>query len=105
MSSYFHCLAYDDAQVKIRVEDDAIYMELKDGEIDIHLTFNPLQLLTLNKCLFAALDSVSVGDILDSKNFGNLTVEVENKNIDADNFKIPIGCCDNELVYDYAESA
>ena len=105
MSSYFHCLAYNDAQAKIRVEDDAIYMELKDGEIDIHLTFNPLQLLTLNKYLFAALDSVTVGDILDSKNFGNLTVEVENKNIDADNFKIPIGCCDNELVYDYAESA
>ena len=69
MSSYFHCLAYDDAQAKIRVEDDAIYMELKDGEIDIHLTFNPLQLLTLNKYLFAALDSVTVGDILDSKNF------------------------------------
>ena len=105
MSSYFHCLAYDDAQAKIRVEDDAIYMELKDGEIDIHLTFNPLQLLTLNKYLFAALDSVTVGDILDSKNFGNLTVEVENKNIDADNFKIPIGCCDNQLVYDYAVSA
>ena len=105
MSSYFHCLAYDDAQAKIRVEDDAIYMDLKDGEIDIHLTFNPLQLLTLNKYLFAALDSVTVGDILDSKNFGNLTVEVENKNIDADNFKIPIGCCDNELIYDYAESA
>ena len=105
MSSYFHCLAYDDAQAKIRVEEDAIYMELKEGEIDIHLTFNPIQLLTLNKYLFAALDSVTVGDILDSKNFGNLTVEVENKNIDADNFKIPIGCCDNELVYDYAESA
>ena len=105
MSSYFHCLAYEDAQAKIRVEEDAIYMELKDGEIDIHLTFNPIQLLTLNKYLFAALDSVTVGDILDSKNFGNLTVEVENKNIDADNFKIPIGCCDNELVYDYAESA
>ena len=44
MSSYFHCLAYNDAQAKIRVEDDAIYMELKDGEIDIHLTFNPIQL-------------------------------------------------------------
>ena len=73
MSSYFHCLAYDDAQAKIRVEDDAIYMELKDGNIDIHLT--------------------------------SLTVEVENKNIDADNFKIPIGCCDNELVYNYAESS
>ena len=35
MSSYFHCLAYNDSQAKIRVEDDAIYMELKDGEIDI----------------------------------------------------------------------
>ena len=35
MSSYFHCMAYNDAQAKIRVEDDAIYMELKDGEIDI----------------------------------------------------------------------
>ena len=105
MCSYFHCLAYDDAQAKIRVEEDAIYMELKDGEIDIHLTFNPLQLLTLNKYLFAALDSVTVGDIYKSNIFGNLTVEVENENIDADNFKIPIGCCDNELVYDYAESA
>ena len=105
MSSYFHCLAYDDAQAKIRVEDGVIYMALEDGKIDIHLTFNPIQLLTLNKYLFAALDFVTVGDILDSKNFGNLTVEVENKNIDADNFKIPIGCCDNELVYDYAETA
>ena len=105
MSSYFHCLAYNDAQAKIRVEEDAIYMELKEGEIDIHLTFNPIQLMTLNKYLFAALDSVTIGDVLDSKNFGNLTVEVENKNIDADNFKIPIGCCDNQLIYDYAESA
>ena len=105
MSSYFHCLAYNDAQAKIRVEEDAIYMELKEGEIDIHLTFNPIQLMTLNKYLFAALDSVTIGDVLDSKNFGNLIVEVENENINADNFKIPIGCCDNELVYDYAESA
>ena len=105
MSSYFHCLAYDDAQAKIRVEDDAIYMELKEGEIDIHLTFNPLQLLTLNKYLFAAVETVTLADICNSNLFGNLTVEVENKNIDADNFKIPIGCCDNELVYDYAESA
>ena len=105
MSSYFHCVAFNDAQAKIRVEDDAIYMKLKDGNIDIHLTFNPLQLLTLNKCIFAALDCVIIGDILDSKNFGNLTVEVENKNIDADNFKIPVGCCDNELIYDYAATA
>ena len=105
MSSYFHCLAYDDAQAKIRVEEDAIYMELKDGEINIHLTFNPIQLMTLNKYLFAALDSVTIGNVLDSKNFSNLIVEVENKNIDADNFKIPIGCCDNQLIYDYAESA
>ena len=105
MSSYFHCLAYNDAQAKIRVEDDAIYMELKDGNIDIHLTFNPLQLLTLNKYLFAAVETVTLADIYKSTVFGNLTVEVENKNINADNFKIPIGCCDNELVYDYAESA
>ena len=105
MSSYFHCLAYDDAQAKIRVEDDVIYMELKDGNIDIHLTFNPLQVATLNKYLFATLDFVTVGDIANRDNFGNLTVEVENKNIDADNFKIPIGCCDNQLIYDYAESA
>ena len=47
----------------------------------------------MNKYLFAALDSVTVGDILDSKNFGNLIVEVKNENINADNFKIPIGCC------------
>ena len=39
MSSYFHCLAYDNAEAKIRVEEDAIYMELKDGKNDIHLTF------------------------------------------------------------------
>ena len=105
MCSYFHCLAYEDAQAKIRVEEDAIYMELKEGEIDIHLTFNPLQLMTLNKYLFAAVESVTLADIYKSNLFGNLTVEVENENIDADNFKIPIGCCDNEFVYDYAESA
>ena len=105
MSSYFHCVAYDDVQSKIRVEDSVIYLTVKDKHSDIHLTFNPLQVLTLNKYLFAAFDSVTIGDIANSKNFGNLTVKVENKNIDADNFKMPIGCCDNEFVYDLAESA
>ena len=105
MSSYFHCVAYDDVKSAIRVEDDVIYLALTDGNIDIHLTFNPLQVATLNKYLFATLESVTIGDIENSKNFGNLTVEVENENIDADNFKIPIGCCDNEYVYEFAESA
>ena len=105
MSSYFHCVAYNDAEAKIRVENDAIYMELKDGRNDIHLTFNPIQLLTLNKYLFAAVESVTLADVYKSKIFGNLTVEVENKNIEADKFKIPIGCCDNEYVYELAESA
>lgn len=105
MSSYFHCVAYNDAQARIRVEDGVIYMALEDGKIDIHLTFNPLQIATLNKYLFATLETVTIGDIEDSKNFGNLTVEIENKNIDADNFKIPIGCCENGYVYEFAESA
>ena len=105
MSSYFHCVAYDDVKVAIRVENDVIYLTLNDGKSDIHLTFNPLQVATLNKYLFATLDSVTISDVADSKNFGNLTVEVENKNIDADNLKIPIGCCDNEYVYELAESA
>jgi len=105
MSSYFHCVAYDDVKSKVRIEDGVIYLTINDGKIDIHLTFNPMQVATLNKYLFATLDSVTIGDVANRDNFGNLTVEVENKNIDADNFKIPIGCCDNELVYDFAESA
>ena len=105
MSSYFHCVAYDDVKSTVRVEDGVIYLTINDGNIDIHLTFNPLQVATLNKYLFATLESVTIGDVLNSKNFGNLTVEVENKNIDADNFNIPIGCYDNELVYNFAESA
>ena len=105
MSSYFHCVAFDDVKSAIRIEDGVIYLTIKDGNIDIHLTFNPLQVATLNKYLFATLDSVTIGDIANRDNFGNLTVEVENNNINADNFKIPIGCYDNELVYDFAESA
>ena len=106
MCSFSTCIAYEDIEAKIRVSDDAVFLTLQDKEYNsVSLTFNPIQLLTLNKYLFAAIDSITLADIYNSTVFGNLTVEVANENIDADNFKIPIGCCDNELVYDYAETA
>ena len=106
MSSFSTCIAYEDIEAKIRVSDDAVFLTLQDKEQNsVNITFNPLQLLTLNKYLFAAIDSITLADVYNSTVFGNLTVEVANENIDADNFKIPIGCCDNELVYDYAASA
>ena len=106
MCSFSTCIAYEDIEAKIRISGDAIFLTLQAKEQNsVNITFNPLQLLTLNKYLFAAIDSITLADIYNSTVFGNLTVEVANENIDADNFKIPIDCCDNELVYDYAETA
>lgn len=106
MCNFSDCIAYKDISAKIRISDDVVFLTLQDkNHNSVNLTFNPIQLLTLNKYLFAAIDSITLADIYKSNLFGNLTVEVENENIDADNLKIPIGCCENELIYDYAESA
>ena len=106
MCSFSTCIAYSDIEAKIRISDDVVFLTLQDKKHNsVSLTFNSIQLLTLNKYLFAAIDSITLADVYKSNLFGNLTVEVENENIDADNFKIPIGCSDNELIYDYAETA
>ena len=53
----------------------------------------------LAKYLYSATSEVKLKDILDSKFFGNLTVQIENENIDTEIFKIPLERQDDELFY------
>ncbi|MBR6012384.1 MAG: hypothetical protein IK062_01205 [Selenomonadaceae bacterium] len=101
MCSYFHCALYSDIDSKIRIDKDAVYITLEDekNDVDLHITLNPCQILTFAKYLYAAISEVALKDILESSHFGNLTVQIENENINTENFKIPLGCQDGELFY------
>lgn len=101
MSSYFHCASYSDIDSTIRIDKDAVYIGLTDekNDVDLHITLNPCQVLTLAKYLYSATSEVKLKDILDSEFLGNLTVQIENENIDTENFKIPLERPDNELFY------
>ena len=73
MCSFSTCIAYDDIEAKIRFSDDAVFLTLQDKEQNsVNITFNPLQLLTLSKYLFAAIDSITLADVYNSTVFGNL---------------------------------
>ena len=106
MSSYFHCALYSDIDSTIRIDKDAVYIALADekNDVDLHITLNPCQVLTLAKYLHATVTEIKLKDIFDSKFFGNLTVQIENENIDTENFKIPLEHQDGEFFY-YDEAA
>lgn len=48
MSSFFTCIAYDDVDTTIRLNDHVVFLALEDKEknTSIHLTFNPFQGMT-----------------------------------------------------------
>ena len=106
MSCYFHCALYSDIDSTIRIDKDAVYIALADekNDVDLHITLNPCQVLTLAKYLYTTISEIKLKDILDSKFFGNLTVQIENENIDTENFKIPLERQDGEIFY-YDEAA
>ena len=74
MCSFFHCLAYHDANLNIRVADNVLFLALNDGKTDIHLTFNSNQIYSLIQNLNIALSQISVADLEEEKNFGNLDI-------------------------------
>ena len=101
MSSYFHCALYSDIDSTIRIDKDAIFIALEDekNDVDLHITLNPCQVLTLAKYLHATVTEIKLKDIFDSEFLGNLTVQIENENADTENFKIPLERQDDELFY------
>ena len=106
MSSYFHCALYSDIDSTIRIDKDAIFIALEDekNDVDLHITLNPCQVLTLAKYLYSATSEVKLKDIFDSEFLGNLTFQIENENSDTENFKIPLEHQDGEFFY-YDEAA
>lgn len=104
MYSLSSCLMYKNLDAKIRLEDDAVFLTISDEEMNsVSMTLNPLQVLTLAKYLYAAMSEIKLEDIYKSKMFGNLTAQIENENIDAENFQIPDACYDNEFFYYHDE--
>ena len=101
MSSFFHCASYSDIDSAIRIDKDAIFIALTDekNDVDLHITLNPFQVLTLAKYLYTTISEIKLKDIFDSEHFGNMTVQIENENIDTENFKIPIERQDGEFFY------
>lgn len=100
MSSYFTCAAYEDVKTEIRIGEKNIYLKVKSGGDDIHITLNPLQVAALSKNLFAALSKIEVEKLVNEKYLGNLTVIFEIEHPDAKEEKIPVGCYENEWIYD-----
>lgn len=72
MCSFFHCLAYHDSSLDIRVADNVLFLAINDEYADIHLTFNPNQIYSLIQNLQITLAHISVANLEDEKNFGNL---------------------------------
>lgn len=83
MSSYFNCAAYDDVNASIRLDDNVVFLALKvaDKHADIHITLNPFQVRTLAKYLSVALTKINFADLLTEKHFGDLTVDIEQDNL------------------------
>lgn len=78
-SSYFLCAAYTDVESTVRVEDNVIYVKMDAGNTSVHLTFNPAQILIFAKSLNLlnlALSKITVEEITEETNYGNMTVEI-----------------------------
>ena len=76
MCSFFHCLAYHDASLDIRVDDNVLFLAINDENADIHLTLNPNQIYSLIQNLQIALSKIAVANLADEKNFGNLDIHI-----------------------------
>lgn len=75
-SSYFQCVAYADVETTVRYEDNVIYVKIDAEKTSVHLTFNPAQILILAESLNLALTKISVEEISEENNYGNMTVEI-----------------------------
>ena len=75
-SSYFQCVAYADVETTVRVDDNVIYVKFDAENTSLHLTFNPAQILILAESLNLALTKISVEEISEENNYGNMTVEI-----------------------------
>lgn len=96
------CMMYKNLDATIRLDDDAVFLTIADKEHNsVSLTLNPIQVLTLAKYLYAAMSEITLENIYKSKLFGNLTVQIDDSNIDADKFQIPDGCYDDQFFYCY----
>ena len=88
MSSFFNCAAYDDVDTTIRLDDHVVFLALKikDKDSDMHITLNPFQTRILAKYLTVALTQIDFKSLADEKHFGDLTVQIEQNNLQDENF-------------------
>ncbi|MBR4641775.1 MAG: hypothetical protein IKO74_03515 [Selenomonadaceae bacterium] len=88
MSSYFNCAAYNDVDTTIRLGDNVVFLALKikDKDSDMHITLNPFQTRILAKYLTAALTQIDFKSLADEKLFGDLTVQIEQDNLQDEEF-------------------
>ena len=88
MSSFFNCAAYDDVDTTIRLDDHVVFLALKikDKDSDMHITLNPFQTRILAKYLTAALTRIDFKSLVEEKHFGDLTVQIEQDNLQDDDF-------------------
>ena len=88
MSSFFNCAAYDDVDTTIRLDDNVVFLALKikDKDSDMHITLNPFQTRILAKYLTAALTQIDFKSLADEKHFGDLTVQIEQDNLQDEDF-------------------
>ena len=87
-SSYFQCVAYADVETTVRVDDNVIYVKFDAENTSLHLTFNPAQILILAESLNLALTKISVEEISEENNYGNMTVEITVPSEEFDDDKI-----------------
>ena len=88
MSSFFNCAAYDDVDTTIRLDDHVVFLALKikDKDSDMHITLNPFQTRILAKYLTVALTQIDFKSLADEKHFGDLTVHIEQENLQDEYF-------------------
>ncbi|MBR2681157.1 MAG: hypothetical protein IKI08_05740 [Selenomonadaceae bacterium] len=88
MSSFFNCAAYDDLDSTIRLDDHVVFLALKikDKDSDMHITLNPFQTRILAKYLTVALTQIDFKSLADEKHFGDLTVHIEQENLQDEYF-------------------
>lgn len=79
MSSFFNCLAYENINSTIRIDERVVYLALENAEksSSVHLTLNPFQVRTLAKYLAVAISQIDFADLRDEQHFGDFTVRIE----------------------------
>ena len=79
MSSFFNCLAYEDIDSTIRIDERVVYLALENAKksSSVHLTLNPFQIRSLAKYLALALEQINFADLRDEQHFGDFTVRIE----------------------------